>query len=138
MSTLSRIPILITEDDEDNRVFLEFILTEAGYQVTASSEPEDALSAARATHFDLYLLDNWLPGGSGIELCRALREFDVLTPILFVSGAAYETDRQNALHAGAQGYMVKPVDAVSLIAEISRLIADAKSNVLTASADAPA
>jgi DNA-binding response OmpR family regulator len=123
MSTLSRTRILITEDDPDTRALLEFLLDGAGHDVTSTSSFEEALSAARVGTFDLYLLDNWLATASGIELCERLREFDGRTPILFCSGAAYEKDKENALRAGAQGYLVKPVDSDVLIAEVSRLIA---------------
>lgn len=122
MSPLSRTRILITEDDSDTRTLLEFLLDGAGHDVTSTSSSEEALSAAKIERFDLYLLDNWLAASSGIELCQKLREFDLRTPILFCSGAAYERDKENALQAGAQGYLVKPVDSDLLIAEVSRLI----------------
>lgn len=127
MSSSSRTRILITEDDSDTRVLLEFLLDGAGHDVTATSSLEEALNAAKIGTFDLYLLDNWLVASSGIELCEKLREFDPQTPILFCSGAAYEKDKENALRAGAQGYLVKPVDADVLIAEVSRLIAQSRA-----------
>jgi len=127
MSPSVRTRILITEDDSDIRALLEFLLDGAGHDVTSTSSSEEALSAAKIARFDLYLLDNWLAASSGIELCQKLREFDVLTPILFCSAAAYQKDKENALRAGAQGYLVKPVDADVLIAEISRLIAASRA-----------
>ena len=65
--------------------------------------------------FDLYLLDNWLPGGTGIDLCREIRKLDTTTPVIFYSGAAYESDRQEAREAGAQAYLIKPVDIAKLM-----------------------
>ncbi|HEV7682200.1 MAG TPA: response regulator [Pyrinomonadaceae bacterium] len=126
MSPLARTRILVTEDDPDTRALLEFLLDGAGHDVTSTSNLEEALNAAKDGPFDLYLLDNWLAASSGIELCEKLREFDGRTPILFCSGAAYEKDKENALRAGAQGYLVKPVDSDVLIAEISRLIAQSR------------
>lgn len=67
-----------------------------------------------------------MPPLSGTELTKKLREFDTKTPILFYSGAALDADKENARLAGAQGYLVKPVDNDALIAKIVRLIADAK------------
>jgi len=81
---------------------------------------------ARSSHFDLYLIDNWMAGCSGIDLCKKLRESDRLTPILFYSGAAYENDKQQAFAAGAQGYLVKPVDSDELLQQLSGLISTAK------------
>lgn len=127
MSPLSRTRILITEDDSDTRALLEFLLDGAGHEVTSTSDLDEALNAAKAGTFDLYLLDNWLAASSGIELCEKLREFDGKTPILFCSGAAYEKDKENALRAGAQAYLVKPVDADALIAEVARLIAESRA-----------
>jgi DNA-binding response OmpR family regulator len=70
--------------------------------------------------------ESYAPGCSGIDLCKKLREFDPSTPILFYSGAAYESDKQQAFAAGAQGYLVKPVDNDELIEQVSRLISAAR------------
>ena len=97
------------------------------YKVIAAANWEDALRLARTNHFDLYLIDNWMSGGSGIELCKKLREFDTWTPILFYSGAAFERDKQQAFDAGAQGYLVKPAGPDELMIEVSRIISGAKN-----------
>jgi DNA-binding response OmpR family regulator len=73
--------------------------------------------------FDAYLLDNWLPEVAGPELCRQLREFDPNTPVIFYSAAAYITDKQNALEAGAQSYVVKPADPDDLVNALKSAIA---------------
>ena len=114
--------ILYVEDDEDIRYLVTFLLTRSDYNVVAARDYDDALLLAREGRFDLYLIDNWLVGGSGIELCRRLREFDPRTPVLFYSGAAYKRDRQQAFAAGAQGYLVKPADNDELVEEVSRII----------------
>jgi DNA-binding response OmpR family regulator len=62
-----------------------------------------------------------LPDGSGIGLCRAIREFDPYTPILFYSAAAYERDIQEALRSGAQAYLVKPVKPEDLEQAVAKL-----------------
>ena len=118
--------ILYVEDDKDTRELLTYVLAMKNYKVVAVENYEDAWMVARSSQFDLYLIDNWMSGGSGIDLCKKLREFDPWTPILFYSGAAYERDKQQALDAGAQGYLVKPVDYDELIEEISRIISEAK------------
>jgi DNA-binding response OmpR family regulator len=66
-----------------------------------------------------------LPGGSGIGLCRAIREFDPYTPILFYSAAAYERDIQDALRSGAQAYLVKPVKFDDLQQAVAKLTSPA-------------
>ena len=95
-------------------------------EVVAVDNCDHALMQARSNLFDLYLIDNWMSGCSGIDLCKKLREFDSRTPILFYSGAAYERDKQQAFAAGAQGYLVKPVDNDELIEQVSRLTSAVK------------
>src|SRR5882724_6554612 len=120
--------ILYTEDDADTRELVTVIFERQNYQVIATESPHEALLLARAEHFDLYLIDNWMPGMSGVSLCEQLREFDQHTPVLFYSGAAYKTDRERALSSGAQGYLVKPADGDKLIAEVLRLISDSRQS----------
>ena len=114
--------ILYAEDDADTRELVTLVLEMQNCQVIATGSHEQALRLARAEHFDLYLIDNWLPGISGVRLCEQLREFDHHTPVLFYSGAAYETDKARALASGAQGYLVKPTNCDELTAEVFRLI----------------
>src|SRR5436190_22834586 len=118
--------ILCTEDDEDSREMLVMILSQAGYDVDHVDHPRDAIRFAKERSYDLILVDNWMPQLSGEELTREIRTFDPLTPILFYSGAAYESDKQSALNAGAQGYLIKPSGIVELVAEVEKLIAISK------------
>jgi DNA-binding response OmpR family regulator len=118
--------ILYVEDDEDTRELVTCVLAMNNYKVVAAETCDDALMLAQSNQFDLYLIDNWMSGCSGIDLCKKLRESDPLTPILFYSGAAYEGDRQRAFAVGAQGYLVKPVDNNHLVEQVSRLISAAK------------
>jgi two-component system phosphate regulon response regulator PhoB len=118
--------ILYIEDDEDTRELVTYLLARSNYKVVPAENYDNALLLAQANLFDLYLIDNWVSGGSGIDLCKKLRELNPWTPILFYSGAAYERDKQQAFAAGAQGYLVKPVDNDELIEEISRIISAAK------------
>jgi CheY-like chemotaxis protein len=114
--------ILFTEDDHDARLAITLLLQLAGYEVVALDNAFDALTLIREERFDLCLLDDWMPGMSGMELCREIRKFNPETPILFYSGAFFEDDAQRAVAAGAQGYLKKPVPPEDLIKEVSRLI----------------
>ena len=118
--------ILYVEDDKDTRELVTYVLARSRYKVIPAENCDDAVMIARSSQFDLYLIDNWMSECSGIDLCKQLREFNSWTPILFYSGAGYERDKQQALDAGAQGYLVKPVDYDELIEEISRIISEAK------------
>lgn len=118
--------ILYVEDDRDTRALVSYVLARESYEVVVAEDPEQAASLAQTASFDLYLIDNWLPGASGIQLCGRLRRFDNDTPILFYSGAAYEEDKRAALAAGAQAYLTKPAANESLVEEVSRLISGAR------------
>ena len=95
-------------------------------EVEAVGTAAQALSLIRTERFDLYLLDSWLPDLDGFELCRQMRAFDPLTPILFFSGAAYESDKQRGIDAGANAYLVKP-DVNELVGSITQLVSEAES-----------
>jgi CheY-like chemotaxis protein len=118
--------ILCIEDDPDTRDLIAFVLTDHGFQIVCTHSTDEALQLAKTQDFDLFLVDNWMPGLSGPDLTRKLREFNLTTPVLFYSAAAFESDKEAAREAGAQGYLVKPVLEDDLIKEVARLIAEAR------------
>lgn len=113
--------VLCVEDDADTRNLLHALLTLEGFATTCVASAREAVDLAKANQFDLYLLDNWMPEVSGLQLCAMLREFDTQTPILFCS-ATPDFDKE-ARRAGAQGYVRKPIRVQILISEINRLLA---------------
>lgn len=123
--------ILCTEDDADTRDLIVLLLNGHNCEVVTSASSTESLDLARTQRFDLYLLDNWLPDSSGIDLCKELRKFDSKTPILFYSGAAYDKDKKQALESGAQAYLTKPADGDELVAEVLRLIAASRSRPIS-------
>ena len=118
--------VLCVEDDEDSRMMLVTLLELELIEVQAVGTAAQALSLMQTERFDLYLLDGWLPGLDGFELCRRVRAFDPLTPILFFSGAAYESDRKRGIEAGSNAYLVKP-NVNELVGSIRRLVSEAES-----------
>jgi len=100
--------VLCVDDDEDSRVMLTMLLRLAFIEAKAVGTAAQALSLIQAEHFDMYMLDSWLPEIDGFELCRRMRAFDSQIPILFFSGAAYEADKRKGIAAGANDYIVKP------------------------------
>jgi DNA-binding response OmpR family regulator len=116
--------VLFIEDDADTRELVSFVLRRENFEVVLATDSEEAMVVVRAMSFQLYLIDNWLPGESGVDLCKRLREVDRRTPILFYSGAAYEQDKRAAFAAGAQGYLTKPMELGELIQEVSHLISE--------------
>ena len=114
--------VLYIEDHEDTRELVTLVLEQRSYEVVTGSTIESGVALAGSQHFDLYLLDSWLPDGSGLDLCRQIREFDKATPILFYSAAAFEIDRDKAMKSGAQAYLVKPSQPSELCSLVSTLI----------------
>ena len=100
--------VLCVEDDEDSREMLSLLLKHWRIETKAVGTATQALSLIQAERFDLYLLDTQLPDLDGFELCRRMRSMDPKTPILFFSGAAYESDKQKGIEAGASAYVTKP------------------------------
>ena len=113
--------VLYIEDDADSGemlcTLLKFLQIEAKTVATA----EQAFRLMAEEQFDLFLLDTWLPDLDGFELCRQMRASDAGTPILFYSGAGYETDKQRGIEAGANDYVVKP-DVEGLLGSVARFV----------------
>jgi two-component system OmpR family response regulator len=120
MNTTPR--VLYIEDHEDTRELVTLVLEQRRFEVVTGSTIESGIALASSQRFDLYLLDSWLPDGSGLDLCRQIREFDKATPIVFYSAAAYEIDRNQALNCGAQAYLIKPSQPSELCNMVSSLI----------------
>jgi DNA-binding response OmpR family regulator len=110
--------ILCIEDDPDTIEMLVLLLTQAGYDVTQAGNITDGLALAHQGGFDLILLDWYFPDGTGIQLCRDIRKFDAMTPILFYTGEAHRSELLEAMSAGAHGYFIKPVNHTALLQTI--------------------
>ena len=122
MSESARKKILYVEDHEDTRVLMTIFLENAGYEVTPATNGRDAVALARAGGFDLYLLNHTFPDASGITVCEAIRELDPETPILFYSAHAMQREREAALRAGAQDYLIKPQDLFNVAEHVAKWI----------------
>jgi DNA-binding response OmpR family regulator len=100
--------ILYAEDHKDSRDLVIMTCQMSGIEVVTAETIVEAWRLAQSEPFDLYLLDSRFPDGSGLELCRRLREYVPNAPILIYSGNAFETDKQNGIAAGATDYLTKP------------------------------
>ena len=120
----NRSRVLCVDDDEDACEMLSELLSSFGIDATCARSAAAAWPLIKTEHFDLYLLDAWLPDLDGFQFCRQLRQFDSRTPILFYSGAAYDADKRKGIAAGANAYVAKP-DVDGLIETMMELIAKA-------------
>lgn len=115
--------ILYCEDHDDTRILMTMMLERAGFRVTGVESGRDCLELARRERFDLYLLDHTFPDSSGVTVCEELRKFDAHTPILFYSGRAMPEEKEAALKAGAQDYLIKPDDLFNVAGHAAKWIA---------------
>ena len=108
--------ILLVEDDPLIHDLIAKQLQILGYEVTAFESAEDALKAYRETFYALVILDLGLPGMNGFELCRRLRSFawGRQSLILVITARKALEDVQDALNAGADDYLMKPIDRTTL------------------------
>lgn len=122
--------VLCVDDDLDNCEIVAVVLPEIRFTFAHNFADGRALINSRL--FDLYLLDNWLPDGSGVDLCREIRKTDANTPVVFLSAAAYARDHEAAMKAGASAYLDKPFGMLELQGTVTRLIEEAESRNLDA------
>jgi two-component system, OmpR family, response regulator RegX3 len=113
--------ILLVEDEAAIRDAVSYALRQDGFEVEVAADGERGLGIARATRFDVVLLDVMLPRLSGTEVCRTLRaESDV--PIIMLTARDAEVDRVLGLELGADDYVTKPFSIAEVVARVRALL----------------
>jgi len=120
--------ILVVKDQNDERNLLGIMLWK--YRVVTASDYAEGLRMARSQYFDLYVLGNRALGGTGLDLCRRIREFDPNTPIIFYS--RQPGDYSEALTAGAQAYFAKPIKVQEVLGAVTNLLTVSSQRLLAA------
>lgn len=110
--------LLVVEDDEKIRSLLTNALEEDGHVIEGSGTAEEAMDLVAANDYDLFMLDIMLPGKSGHELCRWLRDRGCKAPILLLTALGGVNDKVNGLDSGADDYMTKPFELVEVKARV--------------------
>src|SRR5213594_395174 len=118
---MARMRILVVEDERRVASFVSRALRENSYAVDLAETGEKAIEMATATTYDSILLDIRLPGLSGIQVCRELRDAKVDTPILMLTARGGVEDRVEGLDAGADDYLRKPFAVAELLARVRAL-----------------
>jgi len=120
--------ILLIEDEPGLRLTLVDRLSAEGCEVEAAASGDDGERAACTGGFDLILLDIMLPGKSGLDLCRDLRQQGITTPIIMLTAKDQTIDKVLGLKLGADDYMTKPFDMMELLARIEALLRRASTS----------
>lgn len=117
--------ILVADDDMDIRDLVAFKLEQAGYDVVAVDNGLAALTAAVENPPDLVVLDVMMPGMSGIDVCRQLRQEQgtKALPIILLTARAQEGDVEVGFGAGADDYIVKPFSPRELVSRVEAVLA---------------
>ncbi|SIR23597.1 PAS domain-containing hybrid sensor histidine kinase/response regulator [Pontibacter lucknowensis] len=107
--------LLVVDDNEINVMLLETVLENFGAKVTAAFSGQEAIDLARKDKFDLIFMDVQMPGISGLEAARMLRQEKCDTPIIAFSASAYSSDIENSLASGMNDYLCKPFEQSDLV-----------------------
>lgn len=110
--------ILMVEDEEKLAQFVQMELTYEGYEVSVAHDGLSGLMAARDQAPDLIILDWMMPGLTGVEVCRRLRQTGSQVPVILLTAKDEISDRVAGLDAGADDYVVKPFSLEELLARV--------------------
>lgn len=116
--------VLIVEDDEDIAELLEYNLQRQGYRPSCAGTGEEGLREAREGKPDLILLDLMLPGLSGLDVCRALKDSEATAgiPVIMLTAKGEEEDIVAGFNAGADDYVTKPFRPKILLARVQAVL----------------
>lgn len=112
--------ILVVEDDEDIQQLVSYNLVKGGFYVSCADSGEEALDILKKEKIDLVLLDLMLPGISGLEVCKLIKDHERTKslPVIILTAKGEEEDIITGLEAGADDYITKPFSAKVLLARI--------------------
>lgn len=116
--------VLLIEDNEQNRYLATYLLQHHGCTVVVAPDGPSGIRTAATMVPDLILLDIQLPRMDGYAVARILRDIGSLddVPIVAVTSYAMAGDRENAIAAGCNGYLEKPIDPDTFVADISAFL----------------
>lgn len=114
--------ILVVDDDRRLRELLHRYLSDNGFVVTSARDAAEARRLQQGMAFDLMILDVMMPGESGLELARSLRQIHNNVPILMLTAMGETSDRIGGLEAGADDYLPKPFEPRELLLRIQTIL----------------
>jgi CheY-like chemotaxis protein len=122
--------ILVVDDEPDTANLAKMILEDAGYQVTCASEGAEALKMIESSCPDLVLMDLVMPGMSGLQVCKILKDqsWTRPTPVIIFTVLDRPSDRTLTSNARANAHLVKPFTREALLSEVEVLLKNAKQS----------
>ena len=119
--------ILVVEDDTELRSLFCRVLMKNGYQTFRAGDGEEALEVLDHEYVDLILCDVMMPRMDGFELTRELRAAGMTMPVLMITAKDAFGDKREGFDAGADDYMVKPIDVNEMVLRVGALLRRSKS-----------
>lgn len=113
--------ILVVDDDKEIANLISLYLKNEGYQVLRAHDGVQALATLEEENVHLMILDVMMPELDGLEVCRQVRERQLMVPILMLSAKAEDMDKVLGLMTGADDYMIKPFNPLELVARVKSL-----------------
>lgn len=114
--------ILVVEDIESNYHLISVLLGSLGYQFTRAADGVEAVEKVLSEHFDLVLMDIKMPRLGGLEATREIRKTNREVPIIALTAHAFNSDKEAAIAAGCNGFLVKPIDRNALAGTLRRFL----------------
>ncbi|MEE2023238.1 MULTISPECIES: phosphate regulon transcriptional regulator PhoB [Alkalimonas] len=116
--------VLVVEDEAPIRDMLCFVLEQNGYQTATAEDVDQAMDSLIEPYPDLVLLDWMLPGGSGIQIAKKMKQHELTRqiPIIMITARGEEEDKVKGLEVGADDYVTKPFSPKELMARIKAVI----------------
>jgi CheY-like chemotaxis protein len=130
---LRNIRVLVVDDDADTRDLLQVVLQQAGAEVVPAESVDAAVEVFRDAPPHIIVSDIRLRSSDGYELMKAIREknkqYRGYTPAVAITGFSSPGDKERALAAGFNAYIVKPFDPVEIVTTIATLVSEAADSV---------
>jgi two-component system, OmpR family, alkaline phosphatase synthesis response regulator PhoP len=114
--------VLVVDDEQSIVTLLQYNLEQAGYEVITAMDGEEGKRLAETDSPDLVVLDLMLPNLDGMEVCKQLRQKNIMTPILMLTAKDDELDKIIGLELGADDYMVKPFSPREVVARVKAIL----------------
>ncbi len=119
--------VLIVDDEQSIVTLLQYNIEKSGFKTDTAFDGIDGLQKASSGEFDLIILDLMLPGMEGTDVCKALRQKQIDTPILMLTAKDDEFDKVLGLELGADDYLTKPFSPKEVVARIKAILRRSKT-----------